>query len=370
MRRYETIFILRPNLGEIQLKQSLKRVEDIVANGGGDLIETDEWGMRELAYRIKRERRGYYVRLDYVATGAVMNEVERNLKLMDESLRHLSVMVEEEADAAHLRSEVEARQRRLAEARAAASGETHQVGGATCGAGGRTHRRGAGWPNRRRARNPPHPMRRPNSLTHRRKPRMAPTRIELSGRLVKPPHLGSTPSGRAVLRLSLDCGAAGEPLPLDVVVTDHEARQLARDLTAGQRIWATGFVNRGAAALGHRLVRAASRRVAFRLEVMANAVGPEGLDSGSDSLNRSDSLDRSTQAADVNTRAGRFSLRRFRRWPRTIILKRLANAAVSRVRVDPAMGIGGWKGVLGIAAECAGGPVDGARFAAFAPTRP
>jgi len=126
VRRYETIFILRPNLGEIQLKQSLKRVEDIVANGGGDLIETDEWGMRELAYRIKRERRGYYVRLDYVATGAVMNEVERNLKLMDESLRHLSVMVEEDADAARLRGEVEARQRRLAEARAAATaGETH-----------------------------------------------------------------------------------------------------------------------------------------------------------------------------------------------------------------------------------------------------
>ena len=117
MRRYETIFILRPDLGENQVKQSLKRVEDIVANGGGELIETDEWGVRELAYRIKRERRGYYVRLDYVANAAVMNEVERNLKLMDESLRHLSVMVQEEADAAQLRSEVEARQRRLAEAR-------------------------------------------------------------------------------------------------------------------------------------------------------------------------------------------------------------------------------------------------------------
>jgi small subunit ribosomal protein S6 len=117
VRRYETIFILRPDLGETQVKQSLKRVEDIVANGGGELIETDEWGMRELAYRIRRERRGYYVRLDYVAPGTVMNEVERNLKLMDEALRHLSVMVEEDADAAKLRGEVEARKRRLAEAR-------------------------------------------------------------------------------------------------------------------------------------------------------------------------------------------------------------------------------------------------------------
>jgi small subunit ribosomal protein S6 len=121
VRRYETIFILRPDLGENQVKQSLKRVEDIVANGGGELIETDEWGVRELAYRIKHERRGYYVRLDYVATGAVMNEVERNLKLMDESLRHLSVLVQEEADAAQLRGEVEARRRRLADARAAAT---------------------------------------------------------------------------------------------------------------------------------------------------------------------------------------------------------------------------------------------------------
>jgi small subunit ribosomal protein S6 len=121
VRRYETIFILRPDLGENQVKLSLKRVEDIVANGGGELIETDEWGVRELAYRIKRERRGYYVRLDYVSTGAVMNEVERNLKLMDESLRHLSVLVQEQADAAQLRGEVEARRRRLADARAAAA---------------------------------------------------------------------------------------------------------------------------------------------------------------------------------------------------------------------------------------------------------
>jgi len=126
VRRYETIFILRPDLGENQVKQSLKRVEDIVANGGGELIETDEWGVRELAYRIKRERRGYYVRLDYVATGTVMNEVERNLKLMDESLRHLSVLVQEEADAAQLRGEVEARRRRLADARAAANSPAEQ----------------------------------------------------------------------------------------------------------------------------------------------------------------------------------------------------------------------------------------------------
>jgi len=135
VRRYETVFILRPDLGEAQIKQCVKRVEDIVGNGGGDLIETDEWGIRDLAYRIRRERRGYYVRLDYVAPGAVMNEIERNLKLMDESLRHLSVMVEEDADPAKLRAEVQARQRRLAEARAAAAAPEPQPSDEPAGEG-------------------------------------------------------------------------------------------------------------------------------------------------------------------------------------------------------------------------------------------
>ena len=121
MRRYETIFILRPDQGESQIKDTIRRFEGFVTQGGGELIETDEWGSRELAYRIRGERRGYYVRLDYVSEGAVMNEVERNLKLMDESLRHLSVMVEDDADPVKLRGEIEARQRRLAEARAAAA---------------------------------------------------------------------------------------------------------------------------------------------------------------------------------------------------------------------------------------------------------
>ena len=121
MRRYETIFVLRPDLGEAVLRQSIKRIEDVVAHGGGEMVETEEWGVRELAYRVKRERRGYYVRLDYVAPAAALTEVERNLKLMDDVLRYLSVLVAEEADAAQLRGEIEARQRRLDEARAAAA---------------------------------------------------------------------------------------------------------------------------------------------------------------------------------------------------------------------------------------------------------
>ena len=120
MRRYETIFILRPDQGDAQIKETTKRIEGIVSSGGGELIETEEWGARELAYRIKAERRGFYVRLDYVADGAVMNEVERNLKLSDRVLRYLSVLLDPDANAVKVREEIDARNRRAAEAKAAA----------------------------------------------------------------------------------------------------------------------------------------------------------------------------------------------------------------------------------------------------------
>lgn len=120
MRRYETIFIIRPDLGEPQIKDIIKRFGGIATSGGGEIIETEEWGFRELAYHIKGERRGYYVRLDYASDAALMNEIERNLKLQDTVLRYLSVLVELETDVAKAREEIETRKRRIAEARAAA----------------------------------------------------------------------------------------------------------------------------------------------------------------------------------------------------------------------------------------------------------
>jgi len=120
LRRYETIFILRPDLGEAAQKDAVKRFEGLVASTGGELIDTEEWGFRELAYRIKGEQRGFYVRLDYGGSGATMNELERNLKLSDNILRYLSVLSSDSVDPAAARAELEAHRRRAAEARAAA----------------------------------------------------------------------------------------------------------------------------------------------------------------------------------------------------------------------------------------------------------
>jgi small subunit ribosomal protein S6 len=117
MRRYETIFILRPDTAQ---KETIRRFAGIVGSSGGELIEADEWGFRELAYDLKGERRGFYVRLDYGGSGATMNEVERNMKLSDSVLRYLSVLVDRDVEPAKVRADLEAHRRRTAEARAAA----------------------------------------------------------------------------------------------------------------------------------------------------------------------------------------------------------------------------------------------------------
>ena len=97
---------------------------------------------------------------------------------------------------------------------------------------------------------------------------MALIRIELSGTVVKPPKLGVTPSGRDVLRLSVDCGQVPEHLLLEVVLIDNAARHLARTLGAGRQIRAAGTL---------RAVRRGSLGAAVRqqIEVIASEIVPE-----------------------------------------------------------------------------------------------
>ncbi|MCL5045128.1 MAG: 30S ribosomal protein S6 [Deltaproteobacteria bacterium] len=108
MRRYETVFVLRPSLAADQTEALVKRFPEILAGNGAELFELDRWGVRDLAYRIKSDSRGYFVRLDYAGSGAAVAELERNLKLADDVLRYLTVLVDRDVDPAAVRSQIEA----------------------------------------------------------------------------------------------------------------------------------------------------------------------------------------------------------------------------------------------------------------------
>jgi small subunit ribosomal protein S6 len=108
VRRYETILVLRSDLPETQLKDTLRRFEGVLTAGGAHVLATEDWGVREMAYKIRREQRAQYFRLDYVASAAAVNELERNLKLSDVVLRYLSVVTDVRPDLSKLKEQTSA----------------------------------------------------------------------------------------------------------------------------------------------------------------------------------------------------------------------------------------------------------------------
>lgn len=97
-REYETIYILRPDVVKEAAEKVANRVADAVSREGGRLTLVDTWGRRALAYPIRKHRRGVYVYVKYLGSGAVVNEIERNLRMLDDVLRFQTVLVSDEVD--------------------------------------------------------------------------------------------------------------------------------------------------------------------------------------------------------------------------------------------------------------------------------
>jgi small subunit ribosomal protein S6 len=91
MHRYETLFILHPEIPEAQVRETLDRVRRLIESMEGQVTEIQDWGIRELAYPIRKQPRGTYVLAQYSARPEVVKELERTLKLADEVLRFISV---------------------------------------------------------------------------------------------------------------------------------------------------------------------------------------------------------------------------------------------------------------------------------------
>lgn len=98
MRRYETTYILRPNLGEEQFSEIIERTNDIVTKDGGTIINLERWGTRKLAYEIKKESNGQYIYFDYAAAPDSIKEMERIFKIDDRVLRFLTVKLADDID--------------------------------------------------------------------------------------------------------------------------------------------------------------------------------------------------------------------------------------------------------------------------------
>ena len=88
---YETLVLLSPELAEEDRKNLLGTLIGIVEREDGKMVETDDWGMRQLAYPVEKQTRGYYVRLVYEAPGALVAELERNIRITDGIFKFITV---------------------------------------------------------------------------------------------------------------------------------------------------------------------------------------------------------------------------------------------------------------------------------------
>lgn len=88
-RDYELGFILNPEVSEEQTRAILDRVEQVVANYGGQVVRVNQWGRRRLAYPIEHHRDGFYTFVDMILTPETVIELERTLKVSEEVLRHI-----------------------------------------------------------------------------------------------------------------------------------------------------------------------------------------------------------------------------------------------------------------------------------------
>ena len=95
MKKYEIMYILKANLEEAQRKEVIERVHSLLTNEGAKVTNVNEWGLRDLAYPIKKETKGYYVVIKVECEPNATKEFDRKTKINNNVLRYLITVDQE-----------------------------------------------------------------------------------------------------------------------------------------------------------------------------------------------------------------------------------------------------------------------------------
>ncbi|MBV7256428.1 30S ribosomal protein S6 [Pacificimonas sp. WHA3] len=114
MGLYEHTFLARQDLSTAQVDALSAEFTKIIEAGEGSVKKTEYWGLKSLAYKIKKNRKAHFVMLNIDAPPAAVKEMERNIAISDDVIRHLTIAVEEleEGPSVQMRKETERRERR------------------------------------------------------------------------------------------------------------------------------------------------------------------------------------------------------------------------------------------------------------------
>lgn len=105
MRYYETLYIINPDLPEDGYREVVTKFTDLVDKNKGVVTKVDEWGIKTLAYEVKKFSRGSYVLLQYCGEPGITAELKREMSLDDRILKYQTIKLSDDADPEALKAE-------------------------------------------------------------------------------------------------------------------------------------------------------------------------------------------------------------------------------------------------------------------------
>jgi len=97
MNHYETVFILNPVLSETQIKETVKKYEDLIISKGAKMIAKEDWGLKKLAYPIQNKKSGFYHLFEYTINGDEIIPLEVEFRRDERFMRYLTVKLDKHA---------------------------------------------------------------------------------------------------------------------------------------------------------------------------------------------------------------------------------------------------------------------------------
>jgi small subunit ribosomal protein S6 len=97
VRNYETVFILTPVLNEGQVQETVEKFSQVLKENSADLISTEAWGLRKLAYPIQKKSTGYYFTLTYNGSGNIVDLLELAFRRDERVIRFLTTVLDKHA---------------------------------------------------------------------------------------------------------------------------------------------------------------------------------------------------------------------------------------------------------------------------------
>lgn len=95
MTAYELMFIINPGFDEENVNATIEKYKNLIVEQGGTVSEVNPWGKRRLAYEIDKHRDGYYVLFNFEGDSKVVDELQRIMKISDDTIRYLLISKDE-----------------------------------------------------------------------------------------------------------------------------------------------------------------------------------------------------------------------------------------------------------------------------------